>query len=794
VFHPTLTARAIETLAESPLGQACPLPLDPLPVDTCRAYAKTLKALWDPKKKQLARKLSTEEQAFVDHEQLLCAVDYRYWAERYAVILRDGNRLAPLTPFWASQEFTLDRLAAREWAESQKRIPDGVLMNVLKARQLGETTLSIAILSWRMTQHPHRIQLIAGDVPEQSSYMFGMLERILQHLPWFLNPGTIPPTNIGDIVTLANASATMVGAGKSMRGGLQDKGGEKSNLGRGKSQPLDEPVLTPYGWSTMGALRVGDLVVGADGRPTPVFGVFPQGMQPTYRVETSDGGSTRVSADHLWTVKAWRREDEAPETVTLTTQRLLDGGLRARNDRIWRYELPVVAPVAFIGEDLPLDAYVLGALLGDGSTRSSSIQLTCNDPGIADRVKAFLPDGYTLRLRKHPNRAPTYFVTWAERKGQRVHHVGRALRQLDLYGKGAWEKFIPDTYKFAPRVDRLKLLQGLLDTDGWIDKDGRTGFCTTSPQLAADVVFVVRSLGGVTTVNEKHPTYTYKGGVKVGRTAYHVNVTLPRNTCGFSLARKRDRYDRWEGVRKRNPRRTITKIDFVGYLPSQCIRVGAADALYVTNDFIVTHNTINAAHLSELSTWERPEGLDSSLFVALPQHPMTFAILESTAKGRSGWWPNHWYASEEGLTRFANLFIPWYIEPTKWRREPPPDWQPTQTTLDHATRVEKTSAAAIGRTMALDRDQLYWYESERAAYDRKDKLYEFFEEYPADAEEAFQHSGKSIFSPKVLDYLRNRQRPLQDCFFVQPGTLLASRQALQLQFPNGIPNDFMERP
>ena len=438
MFHPRLVGNALDRLSASPLGQDCPLPLDPLPLDTCRSYTKALKAIWDPKRKQTTRGLTPDEQAFVDHERLVCAVDYRYWAERYATILRDGNRLAPLTPFWASQEFTLQRLAARELAESQKRIPDGVLVNVLKARQLGETTLSISILTWRMTSAPNRMQLIAGDVPEQSSYMFGMLERILAGLPWFLNPGTIPPTNIGDIVTLANQSATMIGAGKSMRGGLQDKGGEKSNLGRGK--------------------------------------------------------------------------------------------------------------------------------------------------------------------------------------------------------------------------------------------------------------------------------------------------------------------------------------------------------------------TISAAHLSELSTWERPEGLDSSLFVALPQHPMTFAILESTAKGRSGWWPDHWYASQEGLTRFANLFIPWYIEPKKWRREPPPGWQPTQTTIEHATRVERTSEAILGQVTRLDPDQQYWYESERAAYDRKDKLYEFFEEYPADAEEAFQHSGKSIFSPKTLDYLRNRQRPLLDCFFVQPTTLLAARQSLQLQFPNGVPNDYLERP
>ena len=61
-------------------------------------------------------------------------------------------------------------------------------------------------------------------------------------------------------------------------------------------------MLTPTGFQTIGSLRVGDLVIGSDGRPTPVLGVYPQGRREVFRVQAQDGSSTLACAEHLWFV------------------------------------------------------------------------------------------------------------------------------------------------------------------------------------------------------------------------------------------------------------------------------------------------------------------------------------------------------------------------------------------------------------------------------------------------------------------------------------------------------------
>ena len=71
---------------------------------------------------------------------------------------------------------------------------------------------------------------------------------------------------------------------------------------RGRAQPVDRHVLTPSGFRAIGTLRVGDLVIGSAGTPTPVLGVYPQGRRPVFRVEAQDGASTLCCGEHLWFV------------------------------------------------------------------------------------------------------------------------------------------------------------------------------------------------------------------------------------------------------------------------------------------------------------------------------------------------------------------------------------------------------------------------------------------------------------------------------------------------------------
>lgn len=214
-----------------------------------------------------ARDLTAEEAHFILHEQLLATIDYRYWSERWAVVAKETQDAEPLTPRWKSQDLFLARIARIE-EERYQTHPDGILVNVLKARQLGISTETEAMLAHRLTTSKSVRGLVAGDVPEQSSYLLGMAELIVENLPWFLKPRAVAPTNKGSILSFQVEQATSslrVAAGKSQRGGLQDQGGTKGNIGRGKTFGLVH-ISEVSTWERPEQLRDG-LLPGVPRRP-----------------------------------------------------------------------------------------------------------------------------------------------------------------------------------------------------------------------------------------------------------------------------------------------------------------------------------------------------------------------------------------------------------------------------------------------------------------------------------------------------------------------------------------------
>ena len=116
---------------------------------------------------------------------------------------------------------------------------------------------------------------------------------------------------------------------------------------RGRSQPVFTNVLTPDGWRPIGDLQVGDLVIGSNGEPTPVLGVYPQGERDIYRVTAQDGSWTLCCGEHLWTVRTASDKRRDKPWRVLETQEMI-GNLRAAHAR--RYELPMLtAPVVLPG-------------------------------------------------------------------------------------------------------------------------------------------------------------------------------------------------------------------------------------------------------------------------------------------------------------------------------------------------------------------------------------------------------------------------------------------------------------
>lgn len=193
--------------------------------------------------------------------------------------------------------------------------------------------------------------------------------------------------------------------------------------------------------------------------------------------------------------------------------------------------------------------------------------------------------------------------------------------------------------------------------------------------------------------------------------------------------------------------------------------------------------TYTVGHLTELSTWERPEQIDDGLLPAVPRSPRTLLCKESTAKGRHNWHHHDWLQAVkwqgQGAVggRFIAIFLPWYALSKYWLPAPV-GWLPTLTTLQHAQKVEREGPRWLGRSVHLSRNQLFWYEQTRADYEAKDTLAKFLEEYAADPEECFQHSGRSIFSLRQLEILQGLAKPLKDCWAVNPAKDLSEiRQA-----------------
>jgi phosphate starvation-inducible PhoH-like protein len=369
---------------------------------------------------------------------------------------------------------------------------------------------------------------------------------------------------------------------------------------RGRAQPIFTKVLTPSGFRAIGELEVGDLVVGSDGCPTPVIGVYPQGRKEIYRVSTQDGASTLASADHLWAV-ATRDDKRRGKPLRVLETREMIGQLRAAHYH--RYELPVLSsPVEFEPRDIPMDPYALGLLLGDGSIAGTTTpSFATGDPELAARLELALP-GVRARARDGVN----YLLNRVATPGDvitLVNPVTAAVRELGLWGTRSNTKFIPDVYLHNSADVRLAVLQGLLDTDGGpvtqVDRTCRIQYTTVSQRLRDDVMFLVRSLGGVV-YSRTRPAAGRKPGRAKGRDIYHrqdahiLSIRLPAGIEPFRLSRKAAKYRADGGGR---PMRYIDSIEPAGTEECVCIQVAAADSLYVTEDFLLTHNTLNDAFI-----------------------------------------------------------------------------------------------------------------------------------------------------------------------------------------------------
>ncbi len=374
---------------------------------------------------------------------------------------------------------------------------------------------------------------------------------------------------------------------------------------RGYEQPYSELVATPNGFVQMGSLKVGDEIWNPDGKTTKVLEIYEQGFKDVYKLTLADGRSVRCGADHLWEVIC--ANNHFKHNV-FTTHDLLNNGLynqctvQGKRYNAYKYYLPAIEPLQYSEKQQNVPAYVLGALLGDGALTKRTPKISSIDKEILDRIQYLLGDGFEFKY--DPTTTCEYRIVDKERfmhkdefnNGQYgVNRLHRWIDQLGLCVSCAY-KFIPDQYKYGSMEQRYELIRGLMDTDGYISKDGGMSFVNTSKYLIDDFVEVLRSLGILCSVSKRAPG---KGGVRNGRaifgTKFSYVVYIKGNPDIFHLSRKRNRIKK---NRKFSNKVAITNIEYLGEQEKQrCIFVSNENHLYLTRDYIPTHNSFKGASM-----------------------------------------------------------------------------------------------------------------------------------------------------------------------------------------------------
>ena len=375
---------------------------------------------------------------------------------------------------------------------------------------------------------------------------------------------------------------TMQAQSKGMRGG--DLISLVGRPGLGKQVPVDMPVLTPTGWCPIGEMKVGDAIIGQNGVATKILAIHPQGVKPSYKIGFRDGTSTECGLEHLWKV-ANSGGRNRNKWVVKTLQELLDYGLTSpRGGRLGaNWKIPLVEPIQFPAQELRIDPYVLGVLLGDGAISGGS--LAFSNPDIDCDIRGRVEAGiaiWGLHLEEDKGACPRLRICGADRT-----QFLNVLRALGVAVKSG-EKSVPEAYLRGSVSQRLDILRGLMDTDGSCHKN-RTTFHTTSESLANAVADLVRSLGGVSIVRP------YDRADEGKPKEFQVNVKI--GIAPFYTSRK---LANWS---PQHPSRYIWSAEFVRDVEQVCITVAAPDCLYITNDYIVTHNTWLLLS-SALHTWQ----------------------------------------------------------------------------------------------------------------------------------------------------------------------------------------------
>lgn len=397
--------------------------------------------------------------------------------------------------------------------------------------------------------------------------------------------------------------------------------------GRGFGKALDvaTPIPTPSGWTTMGELAVGDRVLSADGTPTEVtFVTEVQRDRTCYLVRFSDGAELVADADHQWTVRSRADRRAGRGYRTVTTQQMIDAGMTVAGERRW--QMPTAAALELPEAELPVDPYVLGVWLGDGS--SAAGEVTIGDRDSDETLRLLAARGYPVTgtpRRKEGAACATYPIGGKPgARGVDGRMIGNDSLASRLRAIGVLHnKHIPMAYLRSSRRQREELLAGIIDSDGHVNhSNGVIEVTMTRPELAHGVAELVRTLGSRCSVYDHEARIN---GRSVGR---RYRVTWVARSGGGLLRRKALADRHHLGQPDRLTTRFVESITPVQSRPVRCISVAHPSRLYLAGEqFAVTHNTRAGAETIVDWAVQNPVDVDG--------HPTEWLVVaETLADGR----------------------------------------------------------------------------------------------------------------------------------------------------------------
>lgn len=364
--------------------------------------------------------------------------------------------------------------------------------------------------------------------------------------------------------------------------------------GSGKAQPIDTIIPTPNGNVKLGNIKVGDYVFDRFGKPTKVLGVFPQGMKDCYTVTLKDGRQTQCNDEHLWSYYTSKGN-----LHTKTLRQMIDDGIKPYGNK---YKIPTNKAVEYKEKHFKVDPYVVGSFLGNGSCKEKILTLSSNDEEQVYNVANLL----NATPLKYSNKNYSWHFLRNDKKYNKFHKEIKNLQTEEIFGEYskelcclANEKRIPNEYKYGSIKQRYDLLQGLFDTDGYISKSAprfNVSYSTTSYHLAKDIQEILYSLGYSSSITEDN---------RGKNCCYCVNVLVKNEEKEklFKLSRKKDIAIQ---AKKYKKHRLYDRIEIIDVKKEDyqkemvCIYVDNDEHLYLTNDYIVTHNTTSIRGLIKL--------------------------------------------------------------------------------------------------------------------------------------------------------------------------------------------------